>query len=135
MVRAEAVSQEGETGSEVRPCEVSVGLAGRGVVAEAGSGGTDGPGDCQRDEGGQQVQLGGVGQPGVLEVQAAGLGVAEDEADRKTIWGIVFPTQVDRPSLAPGGERVVACAVGGLRGWWPARLVACAVGGLRGWWR
>jgi hypothetical protein len=52
-----------------------VGLAGRGVGAEAGSGGPDGPGDGQSDEGGQQVQLGRVGQAGVLDVQATGLGL------------------------------------------------------------
>ena len=69
MICAEAVSEAGEAGSEVGPREVAVGLAGRGVVAEAGSGGADGPGDGQCDEGSEQVQLGGVGQAGVLEVQ------------------------------------------------------------------
>ena len=55
-----------------------MGLAGWGVLAEAGSGGADGPGDGEGLERGEEMQLGRVGEAGVLEIQAAGLGVAEE---------------------------------------------------------
>ena len=71
----------------------------RGVLAEAGSGGADRPCDGQRDERGEQVQLGRVGQAGILKIQAARFGIAEQ--------------RLDGLSLPVGGQRVVAGAVGG----------------------
>ena len=50
MIWAQAVSPEGEAGAEVGSREVAVGLAGRGVAAEAGACGADGPGDGEGGE-------------------------------------------------------------------------------------
>lgn len=67
-----------------------MGFAGWGVLAEAGARGADGPGDGGRDQRGEEVQLGRVGQTGVLEVEPARLGVAElgraDLAALRPIW-------------------------------------------------
>ncbi len=49
--------------------------------AEEVAGGAGRPGGGQRDEAHQQVELARVGEAGVLEVEAAGLGVAEQTLD------------------------------------------------------
>ena len=61
--------------------EVSVCFAGGGLAARQDRGGLGSPGDREGDEAEEQVELAGGDEPGVLEVEAAGLGVAEEAFD------------------------------------------------------
>ncbi len=61
--------------------------------------GARGPGEGEGDEAHQEAELARVGEAGVLEVEAAGLGVAEET--------------FDGPAPAIGGERLTGSAVGG----------------------
>ena len=61
--------------------EVSVCFAGGGLAARQDRGGLGSPGDREGDEAEEQVELAGGDEPGVLEVEAAGLGVAEEALD------------------------------------------------------
>ena len=77
----EAVSDVIEAGAEPGLRQVSVRLAGGLASSEEVGGGAAGPGQGEGDEGHQQIELAGVGQARVLEVEAAGLGVAEEAFD------------------------------------------------------
>ena len=74
-ISSETVSDVVEAGAEVGFAEVAVGFARRSGIAEHGSCGADGPGCGEGDDGSQEVQLGGVCDAGVLEI----------EADRKSV--------------------------------------------------
>ena len=78
--------------------EVSVRFAGGCVAPDEDRGGLGGPGDRESDEAEEQGELAG-GEPGVLEIEAAGFGVAEEA--------------FDGPALAVGREGGAGRGVGG----------------------
>ena len=88
-----------EAGAEPGLGEVSVCLARRRLASEEDRGGPRGPGEGEGDEGDEQVELSGHDEAGVLEIEAAGLGVSEEA--------------FDGPALAVGREGGAGRGVGG----------------------
>ena len=80
-VGPEQVPDQIESGAEPGFGEEAMDLAGRGAVAQVLGCGPRRPSGGQRDDGGQQMQLSGAGQAGVLKVQPADLGIAEEVLD------------------------------------------------------
>ncbi len=76
-----------------------MGLAPGPSCAEESERGARRPGDGEGDKADEQIELARVGESGVLEVEAAGLGVAKET--------------FDGPAPAVGGERLPGGAVGG----------------------
>ena len=94
----EEVSDAEEADAEPGLCRVAVGIPLALAAAVEIDGGAPGPDEGEGHEGHQQVELARVGEAGVLEVEAAGLGVAEHA--------------LDGPALAVGGERGAGRQVG-----------------------
>ena len=58
-----------------------MGFARRGVAAHCGGCGAADPGHGEGEDGDQAEQFGRDGQPGVLDIEASGLGIAEHAFD------------------------------------------------------
>ncbi len=71
-----------EAGSKARLCVVAVAFLARRVFSEMVCSGAASPGNGQRDKRHEQAELARISQAGVLDVEAAGLGIAEDALDR-----------------------------------------------------
>lgn len=75
----------------------ATGLSRNGFKAHGGGCRSVDPGDGQGQDSGERVDLGGMGQAGVFEVEAAGLGVAEQTFDAPA-----SPVDLKRPPRLDG---------------------------------
>lgn len=87
-----------EASSKERLGVVAVAFSERRVFSEMVCSGATSPGNGQRDKRHEQAELARICQAGVLDVEAAGLGVAEEA--------------LDRPAFAVGSQRCLRLDIG-----------------------